>query len=77
MTLLRHRLLSAPAEPDSLHPPLLDRLALVQSYPAPEFAAEGTASAWLGDPAALERRLHERMFGLATVERTVFHKAGS
>jgi Zn-dependent protease with chaperone function len=77
MTLLRHRLLSAPPEPDSLHPPLLDRLALVQSYPALEFPPEGRASAWLGDPPALEQRLHERMFGMASVERTVFHKAGS
>ncbi|MEO6808481.1 MAG: M48 family metallopeptidase [Isosphaeraceae bacterium] len=80
LTSLRHTLLADHRGPiDPAHPPLLDRLALVQSYPqAPSPLVDQAPSAHdLGDLEALEQMLHNRLFGLARVEPSVFHRAGS
>ena len=77
---IRHRLLSGlDGSPDPAHPPLLDRLAVVQSYPSrpPTPADLAPAASTLADAEAMERMLHDRLFGLRTVEPSVFHRAGS
>ena len=77
---IRLRLLTVdPGAADSPHPPLPDRVATVQSYhDRPEFAEDNVAAVTLvGDPEWLEQMLHDRLFGLAAVEPTVFHKSGS
>jgi len=77
---MRLRLLAIdPGPADSPHPPLPDRIAMVQLAPdLPDDPALQDAS-WtlIGDPEWLEQMLDERLYGLATVEPTVFHKAGS
>ena len=77
---MRLRLLTVdPGSGDTPHPPLPERVTMIQSYPdrpeTPEDAA--AALALVGDPEWLEQMLHDRLFGLAPVEPTVFHKAGS
>lgn len=77
---IRHRLLSGLDGPhDPAHPPLLDRLAVVQSYPSrPPTAVDlAPAASTLADAEAMERMLHDRLFGVRTVEPSVFHRAGS
>jgi Zn-dependent protease with chaperone function len=77
---IRLRLLTVdPGAGDSPHPPLPDRVAVVQSYPdRPESPEDNAAAASLiGDPEWLEQMLHDRLFGLAAVEPTIFHKSGS
>lgn len=86
-TEMRHRLLSRPqAVDDSAHPPLLDRLALVQGYPdrvPQDFELpildpdKVSAATTLGDPEAVEQILHDRLFSTRPVERSVFHRAGT
>ena len=64
---------------DPAHPPLPDRLALLQSYPDP-VCLNGDAhpaTTFLGDLEIFEQMLHNRLFGLPAVEPTVFHRAGS
>ena len=81
LTAMRHRLLTLPpTRLDAAHPALIDRLAAVQPYPArpPADGDRDPAESVLGDPQALERMLHNRLFGLApAVEPTLFHRAGS
>ncbi|MGC8638926.1 MAG: M48 family metalloprotease [Isosphaeraceae bacterium] len=64
---------------DPAHPPLPDRLALLQSYTDP-VCSNGDASpatTLLGDLEIFEQMLHNRLFQVPTVEPTVFHRAGS
>jgi Zn-dependent protease with chaperone function len=78
-TSMRHRLLAAlPASPDGAHPGLLDRLAVVQSYPPRSLgvADRAPAASALADPEALEQMLHNRLFTVHRVEPSVFHRAG-
>jgi Zn-dependent protease with chaperone function len=80
LTDMRHRLLSyaetAPA--GSPHPALLDRLALVQSYSDRLAAADrAPAASLLGDLEAMEQMLHNRLFALAAIEPSIFHRAGT
>ncbi len=77
---MRLRLLSVdPGSEDSPHPPLPDRIAMVQSYPDLPEGEGGRDAAWtlIGDPEWLEQMLDDRLYGLAAVEPTVFHKAGT
>ena len=64
---------------DPAHPPLPDRLALIQGYADP-VSVNGDnqpATTFLGDLEIFEQMLHNRLFGLPSIEPTVFHKAGS
>ena len=77
---MRLRLVASdPGASDSPHPPLPDRIALVQQYADSAAFAESGEAAWtlLGDPEWLEQMLDERLFGLWAVEPTVFHRAGT
>lgn len=77
---IRHGLLGdAKAAPDDVHPPLLDRLAVVQTYAdrAPLPGDHDPASAMLADLDALEQMLHNRLFRVNRVEPSVFHRAGT
>jgi len=64
---------------DPSHPPLPDRLALLQTYPdpaAPASASDGQpATALFGDLEGFEQMLHNRLYGLPAVEPTVFLRA--
>ena len=62
---------------DPAHPPLPDRLALVQSYPdlSNHQADTAPATTALGDLEFLEQVLHNRLFAVPKVEPSVFHKA--
>jgi hypothetical protein len=77
---MRHRLLTRArdAAPDRAHPALLDRLAAMQTHPErpPDDEARHPAVSVLADPEALETMLHNRLFGTAGVEKSVFHRAG-
>jgi Zn-dependent protease with chaperone function len=80
-TAIRHQLLCSGGEAtvDGAHPPLLDRLAIVQSYPgrsspAPDLAP---AASLLADLEALEQMLHNRLFSASVVEPSVYHRAGT
>jgi Zn-dependent protease with chaperone function len=62
---------------DPAHPPLPDRLALLQSYPDPA-SVNGDAipaTSYVGDLEVLEQMLHNRLFGLPGIEPVVFHRA--
>jgi Zn-dependent protease with chaperone function len=77
---MRLRLVSVdPGSENSPHPPLPDRIAMVQSYPDLPDVPASNAAAWtmIGDPEWLEQMLNDRLYGLAAVEPTVFHKAGT
>jgi hypothetical protein len=79
LTAIRHRLLTdGEVSPDASHPPLLDRLASVQSYPARSSTALdiAPASSTLGDLEAIEQMLHNRLFAVDRVEPSVFHRSG-
>ena len=79
-TAIRHDMLRAGgASTDGIHPPLLDRLGLVQSYPERPLPPEDAAPAatLLGDVEALEQMLHNRLFAVAEPGPSVFHRAGS
>ncbi len=77
---MRLRLLGDASGPgDSPHPPLPDRVAMVQAYPGlPAIPGRGEA-AWtlIGDPEWLEQMLDDRLYGLAAIEPTVFHRSGT
>ena len=62
---------------DPAHPPLPDRLALLQSYPDPAGACNNSipVTSYVGDLEVMEHLLHNRLFALPTIEPTVFHKA--
>lgn len=68
---------------DPAHPPLPDRLALLQAYPDPASPAPGSgsdatpATAFLGDLDAFEEMLHNRLFALPAVEPSIFHRSGT
>jgi Zn-dependent protease with chaperone function len=64
---------------DPAHPPLPDRLALLQSYPDPASSnGDGVpATSYLGDLEAIEQMLHNRLFGLPALEPSIFHRAGT
>jgi Zn-dependent protease with chaperone function len=64
---------------DPAHPPLPDRIAALQSYPDPAHTnGDGSpATTFLGDLEIFEQMLHNRLFGLPSVEPTVFHRAGT
>ncbi len=77
---MRLRLLSVdPGSEDSPHPPLPDRIAMVQSYPDLPDGPTSNDAAWIlmSDPEWLEQMLDDRLYGMAAVEPTVFHKAGT
>ena len=84
-TAMRLRILAGPGGPkDPAHPPLPDRLALLQAYPDPAHPVglNGTsetapATSYLGDLEVFEEMLHNRLFGLPPVEPSTFHKAGT
>ena len=77
-TAMRLQLLAnGAATDDPAHPPLPDRLALLQSYPDPASHASADAApatTTLGDLEVLEQMLHNRLFALPTVEPSVFHR---
>jgi hypothetical protein len=77
---MRMRILTADAGGrDPAHPPLPDRLALLQSYPD-HVSTNGDgqpANTFLGDLEIFEQMLHNRLFALNAVEPSVFHRAGS
>jgi Zn-dependent protease with chaperone function len=66
---------------DPAHPPLPDRLSLLQAYPdlaassSPSDAAPAASS--LGDLEGFEQMLHNRLYALPPVEPSVFHRAGT
>lgn len=62
---------------DPAHPPLPDRLSLLQSYPDPAHVNGDAipATSFVGDLEALEQMLHNRLFGLPPIEPSVYHKA--
>ncbi len=77
-TELRLALLASGAGTDDpAHPPLPDRLALVQSYPdhSNHHADSAPATTALGDLEFLEQVLHNRLFAVPKVEPSVYHKA--
>jgi Zn-dependent protease with chaperone function len=79
---MRLRILAGPAGPhDPAHPPLPERLALLQAYPDPvqpaATADSAPATSCLGDLEGFEQMLHNRLFGLPPIEPSVFHKAGT
>jgi hypothetical protein len=79
-TSIRHGLLAdRRAASGGVHPALLDRLAVVQSYAdTPESdLTSAPASSLLGDLETLEQTLHDRLFATNRVEPSVFHRAGS
>lgn len=81
-TAMRLRILTGGAGGhDPAHPPLPDRLALLQAYPdtaASSSAADATpAASFLGDLEGFEQMLHNRLYALPPVEPSVFHKAGT
>jgi Zn-dependent protease with chaperone function len=80
LSTMRLRMLTSQhATHDPAHPPLPDRLALLQTYP--DLACVNgdamPATTFLGDLEIFEQMLHNRLFGLPPVEPTVFHRAGS
>jgi Zn-dependent protease with chaperone function len=80
MEAMRLRLVAIdPGSEGSPHPPLPDRIAMVQSYPDLPDGPTSIEASWtlIGDPEWLEQMLDDRLYGLAAVEPTVFHKAGT
>jgi Zn-dependent protease with chaperone function len=78
---MRHHLLTDPNAPAGpAHPPLFDRVAAAQSYPArpaPEPPGQ-PASIAVCDLEALEQMLHDHLFATRRrVEPSLFHRAGS
>jgi Zn-dependent protease with chaperone function len=77
---MRLRLLTVdPGSSDSPHPPLPERVSMLQGFPdRPDSLADGmTAISLVGDPEWLEQMLHDRLYGLPAIEPTVFHTAGT
>ncbi|HWE38848.1 MAG TPA: M48 family metallopeptidase [Isosphaeraceae bacterium] len=77
-TSMRLRVLAGYQAPrDPAHPPLPDRLAIVQSYPRRNSHESSPVKHPLGDLEPLEQMLHNRLFGGLPLEPTVFHRAGT
>jgi hypothetical protein len=79
-TAMRHSLLSGgAASTDGAHPPLLDRIGWMQSYSTRGTSAGEMvpAATVLGDLEAMEQMLHNRVFAVAKVEPSVFHRSRS
>jgi hypothetical protein len=77
---MRMRILTSDAaDHDPAHPPLPDRLALLQSYPDHvSHNGDGQpATTFLGDLEIFEQMLHNRLFSANAIEPSVFHRAGS
>jgi hypothetical protein len=77
---MRLQILTSNGEVDPAHPPLHDRLALLQAYPDPagtSAAESAPATSLIGDLETFEEMLHNRLFALPPVEPSVFHKAGT
>jgi len=76
-----HVLTNQEANHDPAHPPLPDRLALLQAYPDPVGSLSphdsAPATALLGDLEGFELMLHNRLYAIPLVEPSVFHRAGS
>ena len=74
-------LTSTEGNDDPAHPPLPDRLSLLQAYPDPVGIPSGTdstpATALFGDLEGFELMLHNRLYAIPPVEPSVFHKAGT
>jgi Zn-dependent protease with chaperone function len=68
-----------PGGADSPHPPLPERVAMVQAFSDRPDVPSGNLAAisLVGDPEWMEQMLHDRLYGLPTIEPTVFHKAGT
>jgi Zn-dependent protease with chaperone function len=62
---------------EGAHPPLPDRLTVVQSYPHRETPDHASAKTALSDLEALEQMLHNRLFSTPGIEPSVFHRAGT
>jgi len=76
-TAMRVRILAEDGPRDPAHPPLADRLALLQSYPdhVPGLGDAQPANTFLGDLEIFEQMLHNRLFGPANgMEPSVFHR---
>ena len=80
-TLRLQVLTSSESNNDPAHPPLPDRLALLQAYPDPVGPASANdsmpATALLGDLEGFELMLHNRLYAIPPVEPSVFHRAGT
>lgn len=64
---------------DSPHPPLPERVVMVQAYPDLPAVPGRKEAAWtlIGDPEWLEQMLDDRLYGLAAIEPTIFHRSGT
>ncbi len=77
---MRLKVFADDGPPDPAHPPLADRVALLQSYPDHVRAPgdDQPADVFLGDLELFEQMLHHRLFpSAARVEPSVFHRAFS
>lgn len=66
---------------DPAHPPLPDRIAVLNAYPEPASTNPATdampATTLFGDIEVFEQMLHNRLFALPLVEPSLFHKSGT
>lgn len=63
---------------DPAHPPLPDRLAIVQSYPQRVCGETAVLRHPIGDLEPLEQMLHNRLFSAHhSLEPSIFHRAGT
>lgn len=77
-TAMRLQLLTGQSQHyDKAHPPLPDRLTVVQTYPRRQMPDSSPAKYALGDLEALEQMLHNRLFSTPGIEPSVFHRAGT
>jgi Zn-dependent protease with chaperone function len=77
---MRLKVLAGGGPPDPAHPPLADRLAILQSYPDHVRGPgdDQPANTFLGDLEIFEEMLHRRLFAVsAALEPTVYHRAYS
>lgn len=77
---MRMRILADGGSHDPAHPPLADRLMLLQSYPEHVRSPGDSqpANTFLGDMEIFEQMLHNRLFASSSaVEPSVFHRAYS
>ncbi|WP_337175834.1 M48 family metallopeptidase [Paludisphaera sp.] len=75
---MRLKVLAGGGPTDPAHPPLADRLALLQSYPDHVRGPgdDQPANAFLGDMEIFEQMLHHRLFpACSAVEPSVFHRS--
>jgi Zn-dependent protease with chaperone function len=77
---MRMKILADGGPPDPAHPPLADRLCLLQSYPdhVRSPGDDQPANTFLGDLEIFEQMLHHHLFASsAIVEPSVFHRVYS